>query len=76
MKQDLLLKFFPVPKYLTQPAVGMDISDRSIKFMELKYKDGEFSLGRFGEREIPAGVIEGGELKEINQLVAILGIKK
>lgn len=51
----------------------MDISDRSIKFMELKYKDGEFSLGRFGEREIPAGVIEGGELKEINQLVAILG---
>jgi len=72
MSQNLLLKFFPVPKYLSQPAVGFDISDRSIKFMELLNRGGEFCLGRFGEREIPVGVVEGGELKDANQLTLIL----
>ncbi len=72
MKQNLLLKFFPVPKYLTRSAVGFDISDRSIKFMELINEGSNFSLGRFGEREIPTGVIEGGELKDPAQLSTIL----
>ncbi|MFA5001246.1 MAG: type IV pilus assembly protein PilM [Candidatus Paceibacterota bacterium] len=72
MRENLLLKFFPVPKYLSRPAVGFDISDRSIKFMELTTDGQNLSLGRFGEREIPAGVVEGGELKDVNQFVLIL----
>lgn len=72
MKQSLGLKFFPVPKYLTQPAVGLDISDRSLKLAELVKVGDKFQLGRFGEREIPVGVIEAGELKEPNQLLPIL----
>lgn len=72
MKQDLLLKLFPVPKYLARPAVGCDISDRSIKFIELLKEEETFSLGRFGEVEIPVGVIENGELKDSKQFTAIL----
>lgn len=72
MKQDLLLKFFPVPKYLARPAIGFDISDRSIKFMELLSDSGKFSLGRFGEKEIPTGIVEGGELKDAGQLTLVL----
>jgi type IV pilus assembly protein PilM len=72
MKQNLLLKFFPVPKYLSRPAIGFDISDRSIKFMEIISNENGFSVGRFGERDIPTGVIEGGELKSPIQLIPIL----
>lgn len=72
MRQNLLLKFFPVPKYLSQPAIGFDISDRSIKFMEILNSVDGFSLGHFGEKEIPTGVIEGGELKDPAQLKIIL----
>ncbi|MCX6712376.1 MAG: pilus assembly protein PilM, partial [Candidatus Vogelbacteria bacterium] len=72
MRQNLLLKFFPVPKYLSRSAVGFDISDRSIKFMELMNNGDGFSLGRFGEREMPIGVIEGGELRDPVQLTVIL----
>ncbi len=72
MRENLLLKFFPVPKYLSQQAVGFDISDRSIKFLELLNDGQNFSLGRLGEREIPAGVIKGGELKDAGQFALIL----
>ena len=72
MKQNLLLKFFPVPKYLIQPTIGFDISDHSIKFIELISDDSKLSLGRFGEREIPTGAVEGGELKDASQLTSIL----
>ncbi|HRZ30275.1 MAG TPA: type IV pilus assembly protein PilM [Candidatus Paceibacterota bacterium] len=64
MTQDLLLKFFPVPKFLSRPAIGLDISDRSVKFMELLKEGDKFKLGRFGEIDIPIGVIEEGELKQ------------
>jgi type IV pilus assembly protein PilM len=72
MKPDLLLKFFPVPKYLARPAVGFDIADLSIKFIELSDKSGSLTIGRLGEKEIPAGVIEGGELKDPVQFTGIL----
>lgn len=76
MKQDLLLKFFPVPNFLIQPAVGFDISDQSIKFMELVKAGDKFKIGRFGEQGIPLGVIEGGELKNPEAfLKIILGLK-
>lgn len=77
MKSDLLLKFFPVPKFLLQPAVGLDISDQSIKFIELIRDDDKFKIGRFGELDIPLGVIEGGELKNAESFLAVLsGLKE
>ena len=30
------LTYFPIPEYLLQPGVGLDISDQSIKFIEKK----------------------------------------
>lgn len=72
MRQNLLLKFFPVPKYLSRSATGFDISDRSIKFMEFKAGNDGLYPSFWGEREIPAGVVEGGELKDSAQLAVIL----
>jgi type IV pilus assembly protein PilM len=72
MKQDLFLKFFPVPKFLLQPAIGLDISDRSLKFLELLRDDDNFKLGRFGEIDVPVGVMEEGELKRPEDFRKIL----
>lgn len=72
MNRDSLLKYFPVPNFLLRPAVGFDISDQSIKFIELKCKDNNFKIGRFGEQEIPLGIIEGGELKNPEAFLKIL----
>jgi len=72
MKSDLLLKFFPVPKFLKPVAIGFDISDHSIKFLELLKGEGGFKLGRLGEVLVPVGVVEGGELKNLEAFKQIL----
>lgn len=71
MRESLLLRFFPIPASLEMPSVGIDISDRSIKFVELRWKNGNVSLSRFGEREIPLGIIEGGVIQKRDALVQI-----
>lgn len=76
MQRSLFYKVFPPPKFLKMPAVGLDISDNSIHFAELKEGKGGFVVGAFGEREIKKGVIEGGEIKNINELTRILSSLK
>ena len=54
------------------PSFGLDISDESLKFVELvPAKDG-IHLGRYGERKIPAGIIESGKIKDPKRLEEVL----
>lgn len=50
MNHLFFFKAFPVPKYLQFPAVGFDVSDGSVKFMELVRDNGGAVVGRFGRR--------------------------
>lgn len=51
------------------PAFGLDFSDRSIKAMQL-YRDGKaVKILSSNRREIPAGILEGGEVKDVDALV-------
>jgi type IV pilus assembly protein PilM len=68
----LLLRIFPPPNFLVEPSFGLDISDESLKFVELiKTKNG-VRLGRYGERTIPPGVIESGKIKNSKKMEEIL----
>ncbi len=65
-------RFFPTPKFLRVPSFGLDISDESIKFVELiKTKNG-IRVNRHGERKIPAGIIKSGKIKDQKQMEEIL----
>ncbi len=51
------------------PAFGLDFSDRSIKAMQL-YRDGKIiKILSLNRREIPAGLLVDGEVKDIDGLV-------
>ncbi len=65
-------RFFPTPKYLERASVGIDISDRSIKFIALAYTRGELTVDFSGEKKIPKGVIESGKLKDSNTIITLL----
>lgn len=67
-----LFDFFPPPNYLLMPAVGLDISDRSIKFIELERKNGGFSVSKFGSRNLPQGIIESGVIKQKEKFIDFL----
>lgn len=68
----LLHRFFPLPRYLAMPAFGLDISDRSVKFAELVWRRGELRPGIFGKEALAPGVIERGEIKQKESLIAAL----
>jgi len=57
---------------LKPEAFGLDISDLSLKILKLKKKKNFLSLASFGEAEIKPGIIEGGEIKNVEALGKII----
>lgn len=72
MRRSAKKRIFPPPPYLAMPACGIDISDESVKFAELVATKKGIRLGRYGEREIPQGVIESGRIKDSEKLRHVL----
>lgn len=72
MKRSRFYKFFPTPAYLRMPAVGVDVSERSIRFIELSENKEGLSVKRFGTRELPPGTIQAGEIIKRQELVSAL----
>jgi type IV pilus assembly protein PilM len=65
-------KIFSLPKYLQMPSVGIDISDKSIKYVELKKADCGYRLKNFGEKKTEAGIIESGIIKNEEKFISKL----
>ena len=57
---------------------GLDISDLSLKIIQLKKRKNFFDLASFGEEEIKPGIIKEGEIKDEEKLAEIIkgAIKK
>ena len=72
MYRSLFNVLFPTPKFLAIPSFGLDISDESIKFVELIPINHGIRLGRYGERKIPLGAMESGKIKDLGQIEKIL----
>lgn len=68
----LFHEFFPPPRFLEMPAVGLDISDAAVTALELIRRKGSFAVGRFGRQPLPAGIISGGYVNDKERVVAEL----
>jgi len=68
-----ILRFFPPPRHLKMSAVGVDISESSIRFLELTATKGAKKLGKFGVHPIPKGVVVDGEIKDVAKFSEELG---
>lgn len=70
-------RLFPPPQFLTMPAVGLDISDHAIRFVELKESVHGLVVGKFGEQKLPTGTIDAGVIKDGNTLkTALIGLRR
>lgn len=72
----ILHRLFPTPNYLSTPSIGVDISDTSIKYMEIIFRPGGDKLGKFGNINLPKGIIEGGKILSPEKLSEALKILK
>lgn len=57
-------RWFPTPRAFLTRGIGIDISDASIKWLQLEpYKSG-FKVGTYGTVELPQGAVVGGVIKD------------
>jgi type IV pilus assembly protein PilM len=68
----VLSRWLPPPSYLTMPAMGVDISDRSIKYMLLGGEYHHFAIKHYGEEALPFGLVENGRVKDAAKLGEVL----
>ena len=70
-----LSRALPPPSYLTMPCVGVDISDTSLKYVSFTptFRRGvDRTLEKWGEIDIPSGIVNRGQVLDPEKLVAIL----
>lgn len=69
-----LRSVLPPPAFLEMRSVGVDISDTSLKYMEVvpRGRDRLFSVRTWGDIEIPDGALSGGSVKDPTGLIAAL----
>ena len=54
------------------PVLCLDLSDKSLKYIELQRKNGAVSVRRFGSYALEEGIIEKGEIKQKERLISFL----
>jgi len=61
-------KFFPLPDFLRMPAIGLDISDRALKYVELVNTNTGVGVKRFGKKNLAEGIIKRGIIQDAQKL--------
>lgn len=70
--KNFFLDILPPPDYLRAPVLCLDLSDKSLKYMEFQRKKGTISVRRFGIYALQEGIIEKGEIKQKEKLINFL----
>ena len=67
-----LFRYLRIPRFLEMPAVGLDISDNAIRFVELIRKGTSFVPRFCGEIEIAPGIVVSGSIIKKDELIKAL----
>ena len=70
--QPLLTRLFPTPSFLALPTVGIDFSDATMRFVELKETLHGIIPARHGQEVIPEGCMAGGRIIDEAKFTAFL----
>jgi len=77
MKTNFFKKLFSIPDYLSLSVAGIEICDRSIKYIEFFNKNGFYSVKNYGEIFIPSNTVKGGDILDKKALIsALIEVKK
>jgi len=58
------------------PSFGLDISDESLKYMELTFVNGKFKVGKYGNKKIAPGIIQEGKIVDAEKFKDVLILLK
>ena len=69
MRNSLMGRLFSVPRYLSMPAVGINISDQSIKYVAMRATAHGLRIDSHGQADLDEGVVRGGVITNLQGLV-------
>jgi len=70
------LKYFPIPKFLEMPSVGLSVSDDSAIFIDFEKTWRGVVVKDYAEKVIPQGILDNGKIVNKDELIKILyGLK-
>lgn len=72
MPKEFLKRLFPPPKFLRMPAIGMDVSAVSVRFVELLDGRHGLVLGKHAEHLIPPGVLSEEDIIDSDAFEEVL----
>ncbi len=72
MKTNFLKQLLYIPNYLSLPVAGIEICNKSIKYIEFFDKKGVLSVRNFGEIILAPDIIKNGDILNKNALVKAL----
>lgn len=72
MRHSKLLRFFPIPKYIVMPSFGVEISERTVKYVEMIESKEGLIVNHYGIENIPVGAIDKGVVINKDKLVSVL----
>ncbi len=62
------MALFRPPKFLEMPAVGIDISDDAVRFIDIAPRGDTLEVVRYAAKNFPFGVIKEGHIRDIDKL--------
>lgn len=71
-----LNKAFPPPEFLKMPALGVDVSDTVIRYIDLGNKNGQKYVKSFGEESVPSGAVTAGSINKPAEIEKVLSTIK
>lgn len=66
------MSLFVAPKFLSMPAVGLDISADAVRFIELENTSRGHRVTRYASRNFPLSLASGGHIREKNKLQGVI----
>ena len=74
---NILTRLFPTPPFVSIPTVGLDFSDATMRFVDLKISTKGLLPKRFAEESIPEGCMKGGRIIDSEKFTQFLkGVQK
>src|SRR3989338_10628184 len=65
---NLLTRWFPMPQVLLPRAIGVDISDSSIKWLVLEGLPGKRRIHSYGQEPLEHGIVVDGTVHDVPRL--------
>lgn len=69
---NIFSRLFPTPAFVTVPTVGLDFSDATMRFVDLKITADGLIPKRFAQEAIPEGCMKGGRIIDTTKFINFL----